>query len=204
MGDTRAQQRPRPWWRVEPGPLVLGLAGGLLTLAAALGAYAVAEQGWVLEPPGGVPLTLAAMAGGAIHAVIYRWSRDRAVWGLPVYLVLAGWFAGMAGGALITAYTVILVPALLGFPDLNRNILDLQPPFTTPFIALVTMWAVVGLGAVVGGVVGAAVSLLTLPVVGPLWALARLGRWLLRSKVGDPTDEGAVLHEYVRKPSAHG
>ncbi len=183
MPTTSTHGASRPWWKLELGPIFLGIAGALLTFLAAGAAYTVASRGLVVQPLAVLPLTLAALAGGVVHGYVYGWSRNRPVWGLPIYVMLAGWFAGLAGGAIIATYSFVLVPSLLGFPDLNRTILDLQPPFTTPLITMVTLWALVGIGAVVGGLVGLLSATAALPVLFPLWWMARAGRWLLRPRV---------------------
>ena len=98
-------------------------------------------------------------------------ARKQGWWALPAAVMAADGLTGLLAGGMTAGYTLVLTPALLGFPELNRMVLDLQPPYTTPVVATVTLWALVGIGAVAGGVTGLAGAVIGFPAQLVVWAL---------------------------------
>jgi hypothetical protein len=165
-----------PWrWAMalarEPAVVAAGLFGGMWTALVVLLGSQWAPHWFGLLPMAPVPLAGAVFGGVVVHAIAFRWAQRQGWWVLPAALMAADGLTGLLGGGLIAAYSLVLTPALLGFPGLSSMVLDLAPPYSTVIVTTVTLWALVGIAAIGGGVTGLGGAVAGYPVQLLLWGL---------------------------------
>jgi hypothetical protein len=129
---------------------------------------------WVRFTPDQAALLALASAfcAALAHGWAYAWVRRRGWWALLPGVLGAGALTGLLGGGLAAGTIMVLAPALLGFPSLTHPAFDIQPPYTTPIVAAVTLWAMAGLGAAAGGGLGLVTGAVGCPAVLPVWIVA--------------------------------
>lgn len=155
----------------DPAVAGAGVLGGMWVLVVLVAGSQLTPQ-WFERLPLSAPTVGGTLVGAVvIHGLIFASARKQGWWALPAAVMAADALTGLLAGGLIAGYTLVLTPALLGFPELSRLVIDLQPPYTTPFVATVTLWALVGVGAVAGGATGLAGAVIGFPVQLVLWGL---------------------------------